>query len=141
MRHRVFGTYRSILYLVPGPRARLEGFVLERVSAARVSFRGVSHAHRSITTNRSLTSSANLMPVSTLTQHQHGEPDSPLGARERLPPVTAYTCRRPLQPLDDRYDRYDRYTRLLTVWPAPDTGYGFTPVSYTHLTLPTICSV
>ena len=40
--------------------------------------------------------------------------------------VDRYTCRRPLQPLDDRYDRYDRYTRLLTVWPAPDTGYGFT---------------
>ena len=37
--------------------------------------------------------------------------------------VDRYTCRRPLQPLDDRYDRY---TRLLTVWPAPDTGYGFT---------------
>ena len=54
-----------------------EGFVLERVSAARVSFRGVSHAHRSTTTDRSLTSNANVMPVSTLTQHQHGEPDSP----------------------------------------------------------------
>ena len=62
---------------IPGPRARLEGFVLERVSAGRVSFRGVSHAHRSITTDRSLTSNANLMPLSTLTQHQHGEPDSP----------------------------------------------------------------
>ena len=58
-------------------QVRLEGFVLERVSAARVSFRGVSHAHRSITTDRSLTSNANVMPVSTLTQHQHGEPDSP----------------------------------------------------------------
>ena len=50
---------------------------LERVSAARVSFRGVSHAHRSTTTDKSLTSNANVMPVSTLTQHQHGEPDSP----------------------------------------------------------------
>ena len=65
------------LPFLKGPPTRLEGFVLERVSAARVSFRGVSHAHRSITTDRSLTSNANVMPVSTLTQHQHGEPDSP----------------------------------------------------------------
>ena len=42
-----------------------------------MSFRGVSHAHWSIATDRSLTSNANVMPVSTLTQHQHGEPDSP----------------------------------------------------------------
>ena len=72
-----FDSELHVLVDLPGPRARLEGFVLERVSAARVSFRGVSHAHRSITTDRSLTSNANVMPVSTLTQHQHGEPDSP----------------------------------------------------------------
>ena len=47
------------------------------MSAARVSFCGGSHAHRSTSTDRSLISNANLMPLSTLTQHQHGEPDSP----------------------------------------------------------------
>ena len=76
MRTEAYNNYSAPAQL-PGPRARFEGFVLERVSAARVSFRGVSHAHRSITTDSSLTSNANVMPVSTLTQHQHGEPDSP----------------------------------------------------------------
>ena len=62
---------------VQGPRGTCEGFVLERVSAARVRFRSVSHAHRSTTTHRSLTSTAHVMPFSTLAQHQHGVPDSP----------------------------------------------------------------
>ena len=37
----------------------------------------MSHAHRSTTTDRSLTSSAHGMPFSTLAQHEHGVPDSP----------------------------------------------------------------
>ena len=66
---------------VQGGRGDSEGFVLERANAARVHCRGVSHAHWSIITDRSLTSNANVMPVSTLTQHQHGEPDSPENER------------------------------------------------------------
>ena len=78
-RDQLYYNGQSFFYsaCVQGGHGDSEGFVLERANAARVHCRGVSHAHWSITTDRSLTSNANLMPVSTLTQHQHGEPDSP----------------------------------------------------------------
>ena len=40
-------------------------------------FHSVSHAHRSTTTDRSLNSNAHLTPLSMLTHHQHGVPESP----------------------------------------------------------------
>jgi hypothetical protein len=58
-------------------RGDSEGFVLERVIAAHICLHSVPHAHRSTSTDRYHASNANLMPLSTLTQHQHGVPDCP----------------------------------------------------------------